>query len=83
MRQADSIRNDPALSAYGPVPIGGIQLADGDNGLRATIDTEFLEYRRYVSLDRRLRDTELEGNLLVEKALAQHEQDTHLLRCQG
>jgi hypothetical protein len=59
-----------------------VDATGGNHGLGAAIDIELVQDRRDMLLDRRLGDAEVEGDLLVEKALTQHHEHPHLLRGQ-
>ncbi|MNG08886.1 hypothetical protein D3C84_922750 [compost metagenome] len=44
---------------------------------------QFTEYSRYVRLDGRFGNAEFISDLFVQQTLADHRQDTELLRCQA
>ena len=64
-------------------PLAAGNFRRGDHRLRPAFDTEFLQDRGDVRLDRRFRHAEFVGDLLVEQAFRQHHQHAHLLRGQA
>ena len=60
--------------------INGGNAVDCDNSLRPAIDAQFLQDSRDVRFNGRLGHAQFEGNLFVEQTLAEHGQNTNLLR---
>ena len=62
--------------------MAGFDLAGGDDGLRAALDSELLQDGGDMGLDRRFRHAEFVGDLLVEQTTRKHHQHPNLLRRQ-
>ena len=82
-RPFDKLRTGAGRSQPEACSGSALILRQHDHRLRAAVDAELLQDRRDMRLDRRLRDVELIGDLLVEQALGEHAEHPRLLRRQA